>query len=176
MALLDEAGWVVGADGIREKDGQRFSFTIKLGNWPPWINAAAVVQEQWREIGVEAEVEVDDSFLYADGEWDAVVWDRPFGVPPSCFNAYRCDIPNNNSSYCNPEAAALVDQIMVELDEARRIELMTEWQNLVLDELPYLPLYFVVGYSATSPRVHNPTRIDFLVNMHWAVNKLWLEQ
>jgi peptide/nickel transport system substrate-binding protein len=177
MALLDEAGWVVGADGIREKDGQRFSFTIKNANWPPWVNAAAVVQEQWRRVGVEAQTEIDDNFLYEDGEWDAVVWDYPFtAVAPRTFYYYRCGDPNNYSSYCNPEVDALVDQIVVELDEARRVELMTEWQNLVLEDLPYLPLYYIVGYMATHPRVHNPMRIDILTNMRWAVNKLWIEQ
>jgi peptide/nickel transport system substrate-binding protein len=177
MALLDEAGWVVGADGIREKDGQRFSVIVRgWATWPPHANTAVVVQEQWRRIGIDAELLLEDFEFDDVGDWDAAVWDQPFGVPPTCFNIYRCDNPNNFGSYCNPEMDALIDEILVELDEARRLELMTEWQNLVLDELPLLPLYFVGGYHATSPRVHNPPNGSILTNTWFAANKLWVEQ
>ncbi|MDQ3525902.1 MAG: ABC transporter substrate-binding protein, partial [Chloroflexota bacterium] len=54
MQLLEDAGWVAGADGIREKDGQRMSFSMNT-NAGNQVREAYLVafQEYWRQIGVE---------------------------------------------------------------------------------------------------------------------------
>lgn len=59
--LLDEAGWVVGSDGVRAKDGQRLSFTILYdpGN-PTRARTALVAQQYWAEIGIETDFETSD--------------------------------------------------------------------------------------------------------------------
>lgn len=48
--LLTQAGWVPGADGIRQKDGQRLSF--KLTYWQS-VPILELVQQQFRQVGVE---------------------------------------------------------------------------------------------------------------------------
>ena len=50
---LDEAGWTVGADGIREKDGQKLSlrFTLPQGV-PTTENEAGLLQSQLAEVGI----------------------------------------------------------------------------------------------------------------------------
>ncbi|WP_392508575.1 ABC transporter substrate-binding protein [Naumannella halotolerans] len=55
--LLDEAGWVPGADGIREKDGQRLSLkAIWATNFNPNQPALELLQQQLRTVGVEVEL------------------------------------------------------------------------------------------------------------------------
>ncbi|MDN6387820.1 MAG: ABC transporter substrate-binding protein, partial [Corynebacterium sp.] len=52
--LLDEAGWVPGADGVRVKDGQRLSLTANdSAQQPRTREVVTMVQEQLRDIGVE---------------------------------------------------------------------------------------------------------------------------
>ncbi len=52
--LLDEAGWKVGADGIREKDGQKLEVTVTSSNNSVVIKPAfELIEQQWREIGVK---------------------------------------------------------------------------------------------------------------------------
>ena len=56
--MLDEAGWVVGADGIREKDGEKFSFTMmNRAGRQDRIAVAQVIQAQLKEIGIDVQFE-----------------------------------------------------------------------------------------------------------------------
>ncbi|MFF0815067.1 ABC transporter substrate-binding protein [Rhodococcus sp. NPDC003318] len=56
-SLLDDAGWKPGADGIREKDGKRLSFNLRVA---PYYQVSQpvleVLQSQWREAGVEVDL------------------------------------------------------------------------------------------------------------------------
>ncbi|MGV3017250.1 TIGR04028 family ABC transporter substrate-binding protein [Rothia sp. 88186D007BW] len=56
-ALLDEAGWVPGADGIRSKDGQRLELTV---NWsavqPRNREQSTVIQAQLKRIGIHISI------------------------------------------------------------------------------------------------------------------------
>ncbi len=53
-SLMDAAGWVKGADGIRVKDGQKFSakFYVRAGK-PQRIKAVQIISEQLRAIGMD---------------------------------------------------------------------------------------------------------------------------
>jgi peptide/nickel transport system substrate-binding protein len=56
-ALLDEAGWVPGDDGIRERDGQRLTLGAAYNTaWPGAAAAVELVADAWKQIGVEAEI------------------------------------------------------------------------------------------------------------------------
>jgi peptide/nickel transport system substrate-binding protein len=52
-SLLDEAGWVAGSGGIREKDGNKLSFEIIYGADSTNDQIASAVQDYWKAIGVE---------------------------------------------------------------------------------------------------------------------------
>ena len=53
--LLDDAGWKAGATGIREKNGQKLSLVLATFR-DPWSTIADVVQSQYREIGIDVQV------------------------------------------------------------------------------------------------------------------------
>ena len=64
--LLDEAGWTVGADGIREKDGQRLSLTVYEAKPQPLSKQTLeLVSQQLAKIGVELNVKAADAGSYA---------------------------------------------------------------------------------------------------------------
>src|SRR5690606_4610371 len=53
-ALLDDAGWVIGEDGIREKDGERFSFEFTYEEGiDTFQQLVPYLQQAWREVGIE---------------------------------------------------------------------------------------------------------------------------
>ena len=57
--ILDDAGWVMGDDGVREKDGERLEFDLYVRSESPYnIQAAKLVAEQTEPIGVEFNVQV----------------------------------------------------------------------------------------------------------------------
>jgi len=68
-ALLDEAGWTMGADGIREKDGT--PLTIRLVAAYPYVSwvkpMPEMLQQMYRDVGIDIElVETDDEGVYYD--------------------------------------------------------------------------------------------------------------
>ena len=79
--LFAEAGWTPGSDGILEKDGQKFSFTMQTiqRDYP------TVLQQQWKRVGVEMKIELMDfgswNPIYRSGEFDLVGSNRPMGLP-----------------------------------------------------------------------------------------------
>ena len=53
-ALLDEAGWRRGADGVRHKDGRRLAFTLEVvSGWSDWVRAAQVIARDLGAVGVD---------------------------------------------------------------------------------------------------------------------------
>ncbi len=52
-ALLDEAGWRRGADGVREKDGRRLALSLEVvSGWSDWVRAAQVIARDLGDVGV----------------------------------------------------------------------------------------------------------------------------
>lgn len=79
-ATLDAAGWVPGADGVREKDGTRLSLLFLYDNafGASAAAAAELAMSAWQEIGVEVEGRQQDDTvlieaLFSTGDWD-VSW------------------------------------------------------------------------------------------------------
>jgi peptide/nickel transport system substrate-binding protein len=54
--LLDDAGWVKGADGIRAKGGQQLKFEYASTNNPTRIQIMTLNQNSWKQIGVQADI------------------------------------------------------------------------------------------------------------------------
>ena len=54
--LLDDAGWVRGADGVRAKDGVRLSYLYQTSTNAVRQDFQALIKQWWSEIGVEAEL------------------------------------------------------------------------------------------------------------------------
>ncbi len=160
-AMLDEAGWKVGADGVREKDGERLSFTIlNRGGRTDRIAIAQVIQAQLKDIGVEVKMETKESAAYTSqwrtGEWEAIVsgWFLP--ADPSFTNLYACDGANNMTGYCDAE----LDKAMNESDTALAFEarkpLLDKAQELLAESAFTLPLYF-----NALPEVYSKSLINF---------------
>ncbi|MER7446236.1 ABC transporter substrate-binding protein [Microbacterium sp. NPDC097977] len=76
-ATLDDAGWVRGADGVREKDGTRLSLTFLYENSLGAAAAAAaeLALASWQEIGVEVEGKQQDETALLDATFSTGAWD-----------------------------------------------------------------------------------------------------
>ena len=62
---------------------------------------------------------------------------------------------SNGAHYRNPEVDHLLEAAQVELDPARRRELYAQFQHIVMQDLPYIPLVWYRGYVGASTRVGN---------------------
>jgi peptide/nickel transport system substrate-binding protein len=91
--LLDDAGWVAGEDGIREKDGVKLSVTYPIFSDDPTQEALAkALQAQEKEVGIDVKIDVrssqDFSTDYTTKNWDIVglrfTSSDPFGAAWFC--------------------------------------------------------------------------------------------
>lgn len=77
-AMLDEAGWTAGSDGVREKDGAKLALTFVYPSTEPQSVVAGVelIQQQLAEIGVEVTPSPSSSYtdvIFQGGDWD-LIW------------------------------------------------------------------------------------------------------
>ncbi|WP_300265671.1 ABC transporter substrate-binding protein [Microbacterium sp.] len=76
-ATLDEAGWVLGSDGVREKDGTRLSivFLYQNGLGAAGSAGAELAIEAWESIGVEVDGREQDEPSILDAIFNTGAWD-----------------------------------------------------------------------------------------------------
>lgn len=156
--LLDEAGWVPGPDGIRVKDGQRFSFTmLNRAGTADRIAIAQVIQAQLRQVGIEVGFRTLESAAWTQtwrtGDWEAVVsaWFLP--ADPSFTGLYSCGGPNNMTGFCDPELDEVMRASDRGLDFEGRKPLLDEAQRLLAEDGRMLPIYYNVIPELVSDRV-----------------------
>ncbi len=156
-ALLDEAGYVDGdGDGVRDMpDGSR-SLTFRYVERSESENADSIrefVVEYLDAIGIELDVQVmDDTQLYdaqIAGEYDMFVWGwTPFVDPDPMLSYFTCaqvttDVEAagyNDANWCSAEYDELYAQQNVELDPAKRREIVGQMLKLFNRESTYLVL------------------------------------
>ncbi len=157
-AVLDEAGWRDDGSGIRRNAaGERLTLELATtaGNRTREL-VEEVLQSQWRKIGVAVRLKNQTArilfgetirrrnFSMAMFAWSSA----PENVPrstlhsseiPSAANSY---VGQNDTGFRSEEADSLIDRMEIEFDREKRNALWHRLQEIYVEELPSLPLYF----------------------------------
>lgn len=148
-ALLEEAGWVAGADGIREKDGVKATYTCTtITGDQARRPIAEMVQQFLLEIGVDMQLEEAPVATILDGlragTMDSSIFNWTYGdaLIPDPSNTLRSDGGNNFSHWKNDRADELMDIGISTTDVAERQAAYAELQDLVAEEVPFIFLQF----------------------------------
>jgi peptide/nickel transport system substrate-binding protein len=174
--ILDEAGWVTGADGVREKDGQRLSFTAHVNaTYTEAVTRLQMIQEYWRLIGVETEIAAEDGSLLTErrdaGDFEALMRDVYIFTPDQGY-LWECGAEANNMKFCDPEVDAAFQRARESFDRDERLTLYTNAQNIILDQLPVLPLVIIESVGFVNNRAHNV--YEYLpAGNHFAAETWW---
>jgi peptide/nickel transport system substrate-binding protein len=139
--LLDEAGWELKADGIREKDGKRL--TLAYGESSPnrekRNDVAYFIQNQLKEIGVEVNVDITTDLVtqLAANAYD--LWGNSYASvePISALQIFYSTF----NPYGNPQIDEWVVQAQSELDEEKKKDLIVKTQKEILDQAYIVPIY-----------------------------------
>jgi peptide/nickel transport system substrate-binding protein len=178
--LLDEAGWKdTNGDGVRDKGGQRFSFTlITQAGFAVRENVAQVLQRQFKDVGVEAAVQLHDgtsiSKLWFEGKFHAMLhwWQLPADPELTLFFAKDRTPPNGrNINYVTDDAlTALVYAADRAVSQAERTRILGEAQARIAELAIEIPLYGVTKLDAVPARLKgftgNPTNTGPFWNVH----------
>lgn len=160
--VLDDAGWVVGADGMREKDGEklivRFSqlATVKASE-----NEALQSQSMLKEIGIQLDIvtvpisRFGPTLTGHEFEIIAFSW---IGTPypfSGIKQIYGSNSESNFAQLSMPEVDELAEQIAVETDPEKRIALANEADLIIWENVHTLPLYQRPELIATDSQLAN---------------------
>lgn len=171
-ALLDEAGWLIGEDGIREKDGLRCAFTIMYN--PSDSVRQGLAEEmanQLRTLGMEVTTEgAGWDVAYDKAQSQPLMWGWGAHSPMEFYNIYHTDTDGTYaqySPYSNETVDAYMDEAMASSDLETAYEL---WQKAQWDgttgitqdgDIPWIwlcnvsHLYFVKdGLEIAEQKIH----------------------
>jgi peptide/nickel transport system substrate-binding protein len=161
---LDAAGWKAGADGIREKDGKKLQIGFsQLVGVPVSENEALQVQDQLKEIGIKVNIvnvpvaKFQDGSVLTKHEFDLIAFSW-IGTPypfTSIKQIYGTDQESNFAQLSMPEVDELIKQIDVETDPAKRIELATQADKIIWENVHTLPLYQRPDLTAVKSKLAN---------------------
>lgn len=167
-ALLAEAGWTPGSDGILQKDGQRLEIAMPTGQFGELVPATLLVQQYWADIGVKADVQVIEWNAYIqqvvvkrDYEGTLAWWSQP--PTPDVTPYYSCEAVatgNNIPNYCSEDLDTLMAAGRRALTEDEQIAAYTAMQSYLADELPYLYLWYPDIISVKNKRLQGFAAIN----------------
>ncbi len=185
-AILDEAGWKVGSGGIREKDGVKLSFTISTtaGN-KSRERSQQFLQQNLKAINVEMSINnMPASVVWGEytvkSQFDTlqVAWD-PLLYPDPDYGARIASdqIPakgGNGANYVqyeNKEIDELSKRGVAEVDTDKRKRIYARIQEILLDEVPFAPLFVLPLIVGTDKSVRNYKPNPYTAINSWNCNE-----
>jgi peptide/nickel transport system substrate-binding protein len=183
--LLDAAGWHVGADGIREKNGQRLALSISsTTDNRPNADAEELVADELRAVGVDLTIKnYAGGVLFSEqgplyrGVYDMAWIVNTEGVDPDNLAIWGCDWfpPHgaNTNFYCNRTVDARLRDAQISYDQARRREDYRDAWRIMLDEVPALMIYWdrivVAGNADLRHFKATPVITDYWNAWEWEI-------
>jgi peptide/nickel transport system substrate-binding protein len=157
--LLDDAGFP------EQSDGTRFSMTLRVSTSnDQFVRTAEVVRENLSDIGIDVEVIAAENTatldaIFTNWDFDAAIYSMPLGPEPSLqLPAWLGEAGINHAyfsnagGYVNAEVDALTAEAQQTVDVDERTALYAEIQQLVMADLPMVPLWepvFITGYGTS---------------------------
>ena len=121
-ALLDQAGWVKGPDGIRAKNGKPLAFTMIFSpDYAPLDKPTGeFLAQRWKAIGVKANLRpitpaAIQEVLFKTGNWDLYTGGTNVGLPSQLMARLAGPLPPGGVNYAgvhNAEYKALADKAL----------------------------------------------------------------
>ena len=140
-ALLDEAGWIMGEDGVREKDGVRAELDLLYSNGDSVRQVlAADFADQMEELGIVCQIEgVGWDTAYDRALSDPLLWGWGAHTPMELYNIYHTiagnEIEGRESAQYSPYGNETVDSYMDQalasndLEESYRLWQQAQWDG-----------------------------------------------
>lgn len=187
--LLEAAGWKDrDGDGILEKDGRPFEFTLMTnqGNRER-AKVAELIQQFLARVGIRVHIKIVEwqAFLHEfidKRRFEAIILGWSLGRDPDVYDIWHSSKTRegefNFISYQNPEVDRLLEEGRRTCDQQRRKEIYWKIHEILAQDQPYTFLY----YPDALPIVHKrfqgiqPTALGIWYNFpEWYVPKNWRE-
>jgi peptide/nickel transport system substrate-binding protein len=168
-ALLDQAGHPV------RPDGKRFNLRLVIGPWyPENVRMGPYLKQVLEEVGIGVTLQTPDRAgairqIYTNYEFDLSISNNVAYADPLMRSIMLYTTSNitgtpfrNASGYSNPALDRLVADAAVELDGARRRQILDEVQRIAAEDLPV----YVIAYKRNMTLAHRNVQ-DHSIRPEW---------
>ena len=168
-ALLDEAGWKPGSDGIRTKAGRRLTLElVEVAGTTTGHNEDVQIQQMFEAIGVELTIRAfSEGLLFAPpleggilatGKFDIASGGNVSAPDPDNSFVYTCAAAapagQNYSRYCNPAVDAWERRAVAGYDLEVRKQAYAAIEAILADDVPSIFLYWPKARYGMNPALH----------------------
>jgi peptide/nickel transport system substrate-binding protein len=177
-ALLDQMGWVKGADGVRTKAGMRLEFQYSTTANNVWrADDELILQSDFKAIGVKINIQNYPASTFfgtflgggnpspptgaVAGRNDLQEYEDSFTYDADDSSLLACNqFPPNGSNfafYCNPALDKLFTAEQATADPTARQQVFNQIHQIYLTNFPFVTLYGPIDIAMHKNNVHNYT-------------------
>jgi peptide/nickel transport system substrate-binding protein len=181
--LLAQAGWTPGPDGVLQKSGQPFKFTMDVGQRGVLEPVNALIQQDLKKVGVSVDLNTMEwnSYIQKDvvrREYTATVnwWTYP--SDPDVFPYYHSSAAGkgfNIPGYQDPKLDDLLVQGQSASDLESRKAVYKQLQAYTSETLPYLFLWYPQEIDVLSSSLKGVPELGLRDAMHY-IGEWWLSK
>jgi peptide/nickel transport system substrate-binding protein len=182
-SLLDDAGWRVGPDGVRAKNGQRLAFQISTQTESTFGHAMeAQLQTYWRAIGASAEVKNYPTSSFFDntaagvlqgGKYDVATfaWVGAADIDLSALYSAHNFAPHGQNAlfWDNATATKAMDDANATVDERRRLADYAIVEAEFARDDPSIILWFRKDIEVYPKALHDFSSTPVITTPFWNV-------
>mgnify|MGYP001191696964 FL=1 len=135
-------------------------FTILYNTLEAHKKIAEAIQEMWRKnLGIEVELENVEFQVKIDreqaGDYDIsrAGWIGDYVDPMTFLDLWVTDGPHNDANWSNAEYDELIKLAKSTMDQEKRMEAMHKAEEMLIDEMPIIPIYFYTKPFTVKPHV-----------------------
>lgn len=163
-ALLDEAGWKLTDDGIRQKEGAQLLVTLMTDQDPLRIALSEEIAQQLGEAGIQVTVAPQGSGdlvqdLLIPHEYQAAIFGWDPGPDPDPYPAWHSSQVGadgrNLAAYQNEETDTIIEEARRTTDLDKRQALYYTFQQKFQEDVPSVLLYYPVYTYFIAEEVQN---------------------
>ncbi len=177
---------IEGAKALLAEAGYPDGFKTSITSWSQYSflsNAAVVMQEQLKQIGIDAELNLVENATMVEKVHVPASKDYEIGVTgtsayvdpaPLILSYFGTGESSNASGYSNPQVDEWIAQAAVESDQETRATLYQQIQQQLLDDLPWINLFVANQYEAMKANVKGFTHIPTGTN--YKLREVWIEE
>ena len=163
--ILDEAGWVLGSDKMRAKDGKQLALDLLYNSDSVTEKTIAeYLQSAYLKLGISMTIHGEEEQSYRDnmkaGNFDMVFnicWGMPYD-PQSSLAAMRAPVYGDYAAQQGLEDKAEIDdaitRILTSTDDAERQELYKSVLTNLHEDAMYLPLTYECNKALYTSALH----------------------
>jgi peptide/nickel transport system substrate-binding protein len=179
VSLLDEAGWRMGENGVRNKDGRDFRFEMIIPSgytaMGSYAEAAVLIQAQLRKIGIQVDIHNLEGNLLnkriMSGRFQAAI-NRFFQSPTQLLQWFGEDSP---LGYSNPRMIQLFQEYINTVDPEEVNRIFGEIMPRMAQDLPMTFLFPQIHTCVAHERIKGLSS-PFRAQPVQAMEHLWIEE